>query len=239
MLLSTFFLIVYGSFCFGLAAHLSQARRIKDAVFPRPTCASCHEPISLLILVPILGYFCAHGHCTRCKNSLSKTPLFFEALGGLLGLALSFGSWTLAHNLPTLTALALLLLLSLDDWRSLHIYDSDLLLLVLVLFGDLLLTQTQAWFLHIIGMGTVALPLLLLRKVGKNSLGSGDVLLMAVMGFYLGPLDISYAFLLACLAALVYSLWLMAFRKATPTTSIPLIPFLALGCSAMLLGLCQ
>lgn len=156
-----------------------------------------------------------------------------------MSLALSFGSWTLAHNLPTLTALALLLLLSLDDWRSLHIYDSDLLLLVLVLFGDLLLTQTQAWFLHIIGMGTVALPLLLLRKVGKNSLGSGDVLLMAVMGFYLGPLDISYAFLLACLAALVYSLWLMAFRKATPTTSIPLIPFLALGCSAMLLGLCQ
>lgn len=135
-----------------------------------------------------------------------------------------------------LAIFAMLLLLSLDDWVTQTIRDSDLLLLALLFVIDVFTFGDFAWLDRFIGAFITSLPLYIIHRIRPDALGIGDVLFLVICGFYLGTFAICYAFLLACISALLYALLLLIIRKASRDTPIPLIPFLSFGVAAIILA---
>ncbi len=187
------------------------------------------QPLPACVFIPIVGYFWARRH-----QDLPILLPIMQLLFILLGVRLSLLATPL-HASLVLFLLATLLLLSLDDAATMTIYDGDLIILALVAALDTLLFGHLGFVLRLLGAVLVTLPLLLIYLYKRDALGSGDILLMAVMGFYLGPMAVAYAFLLSTSLALAWSLILLASKRATATTAIPLVPFLSLGCAVMML----
>ena len=195
----------------------------------RSCCMHCGTPIAPLYLVPVLGYFFSAGRCRHCGAPIPKALPLIELFSGIVCALLSLRAAPLLHLLLLCVVFALLLLLSLDDWQLHHIRDIDLLLLAALLFADSLLFGAHFWLDQLIGAGLIALPLLLIQRIYPQGLGSGDVIFMAITGFYFGSLAVTTVFLIGIFCALIYVLWLLTRKKASRGTALPLIPFLSTG----------
>lgn len=203
----------------------------------RSSCPHCGETISPLYLIPVLGYFLSSGHCRHCGAPIPKTLPLIELLGGLSGALVALSTDPFLHHLLLLAILSVLLLLSLDDYKQQEIHDSDLLIYAALILIDLLLfSGSFLWLDHLIGSVIVALPLFLITRIRPDSLGEGDVIFMAVSGFYLGTRAVCVAFLIGTLSALIIAGVLLLREKATRNTAIPLIPYLAFGVVSVMLS---
>lgn len=80
----------------------------------------------------------------------------------------------------------------------------------------------------ILGLIVVPLPYLVIVLIKDNSIGGGDIKLMATSGFFLGAADGIYASIIGLGLALCFNL----FRKGSRSRSFPLAPYLAAGCFA-------
>lgn len=229
------FCLVLGA-CLGSFIPCFAERRQKHlAQSGRSYCMNCHAPIAPLYLIPIIGYFLSKGHCRHCQAPIPKSLVLFEIFGALVGLLITSSPTQLLHPILQLVAIAFLLLLSLDDWHTQWIHDTDLLAYTCLLIADSICYDTISLPQRIIGSLLVSLPLYIIYRWKPQSLGSGDIIFMAISGFYLGPTGISYAFLIGILSSLGYSLWLIRYKNATVHTAIPLIPFLAIGVTFLII----
>lgn len=233
-MLSVFYFIVGA--CVGSFIPCFAERRYKHAFqTERSHCTNCQKTIAPLYLIPILGYFLSHGRCHFCQVPIPKSLPILEAAGALVGLILSFQASNPIHLLLQLLIVSLLLLMSFDDYYTQWIHDSDLLLYAVLILIDGTVFSSSFLIDRILGMGIIALPLLIIHYRFPLALGSGDILFMAASGFYLGIVDTTYAFFIGIVTALLYSVTLLIQGKATKETAIPLIPFLSIGVLSMTL----
>lgn len=213
----------------------AERRQLGLSQWGRSYCQICGKAIAIYDLIPIAGYFIAHGHCRHCSAPIPKRYPVFEACGGILGLMIGTATSSLVHSFLLFGAIAMLFLLSLDDAATQTISDSDLLIYALFLLADSFLYGDHIWLLHGIGALIIALPLFIITRIRPGALGSGDVVFMAITGFYLGAVDICYAFLIGILTALIYATYLLIFKQATSKTAFALIPFLSAGVGIIML----
>lgn len=195
----------------------------------RSYCMACRQTIAKRDLLPIIGYFLCGGRCRHCGTPIPKMLPVLEALSGSIAALLSLLAPPIVHALLLLAGYGILLLLSLDDWHSKTIHDSDLLLLFIILALDALLFGQQLWLSHIIGAVIVAAPLFIISHFWPHALGSGDAIFMAIVGFHLGIPAVTYAFCIGILTALGYAVTLITCKRASRSTALPLVPFLAMG----------
>lgn len=232
--MSFFYFII--SACFGsFISCFAERRRKNISQFERSHCMNCGAPIAPLFLAPILGYFFCHGRCTSCHTPIPKLLPCLEIFGGFIGIVLSYQTSNIIHLISQLLITSVLLLMSLDDYTMQWIHDSDLLIYSIFILFDTLTFNHLFWSERILGTCIVSLPLLLIHRRSPEALGSGDVIFIALSGFYLGMIDITYAFLIGIVAALIFSAWQILRHNATKESSIPLIPFLSLGVLSMMI----
>ena len=198
-------------------------------------CFNCGNNIEFPYLVPIFGYFLCRGRCNKCHAPISKSLPFFELLFATAALWIGATNSSILHAILICTICALLLLLSIDDWNTTHIRDSDLCVYSILIIVDIFFFRQFFWFEHCFGAIIVSLPLLFIMKLRSDALGSGDVLFMSCSGFYLGTRGIAYAFLLGIICALAYAIYLLLMKNASRYSTIPLIPFLAFGVAFIIL----
>lgn len=79
------------------------------------------------------------------------------------------------------------------------------------------------------GFFTVSLPLLLIALILKHGVGGGDIKLLAVCGFVLGPAGIVHATVTGSVFFFVYILWQRVIRKPVKKM-YAMAPFYAVGC---------
>lgn len=198
----------------------------------RSRCDSCGHVLGLRDLVPLFSFLLSRGKCRYCGAPIPLSCLAAEGLG-----ALAFGALTLRFG-PSpqlgmlLGAAALLLLLSLIDWKE-HILPDRLLLVLGVwrLFWAVLLGENWRETLPtmLLGALSVSLPLLVLslvmdRLLGKETMGGGDIKLLFVLGLYQSWLQMILLVFCACVLALLFA----ALGKSRGK-EIPFGPFLAMG----------
>lgn len=222
--------------CFGsFISCFAERRQNKISQIKRSHCINCGTAIAPIYLVPIVGYFFSRGHCQTCHIPIPKSLPCFEILGAFVGLLLSFQATYSIHPFSQLLIVSVLLLMSIDDYYTQWIHDSDLLLYSALILFDIITYNELFWSERLLGTCIVALPLLLIHWRFPEALGSGDILFMALSGFYLGVINITYAFFVGIVSALIYSTKLLLQHKATKDSAIPLIPFLSLGVLCMML----
>ena len=234
--MTTLFFFIFGA-CLGSFIPCFAERRQKNlSQIDRSRCLHCGQAIAPLYLVPILGYFFSSGHCRHCGAPIPKSLPFFETVVAILCALLSLSTAPALHTILLCSVFALLLLLSLDDWQLQQIHDSDLILYSVLLILDSVLYGAHFWLDQAIGAVIVALPLFIILRLFPQGLGSGDVLFMAISGFYLGTIAVTHAFLIGIFCALIYALYLIIIKKVRRDASLPLIPFLAAGVAVVALS---
>ena len=204
----------------------------------RSVCESCGRVLSVVELLPILSWLLQRGHCRHCGASVSARYIIVELIGaaGAAGVAWRWGlSWACAISLAATFGL---LLNALTDYESGDVFDAFALAMGLAGMsiriaggrGALLEGLLGA----LVGWGIFALIIF----ASRGGMGWGDACFMAGIGAVLGWKLTLLAFYLGIMAGGVGIVVLMLRGKVRwgRGDSIPLVPYLAVGCYLTLLA---
>ena len=237
--------LVVGSF---LNVCIHRLPRRESVVRPRSHCPQCAKPIASYDNIPLVSYLLLRGRCRHCRARISPLYFFVELASGLLALLLYsvFGLTVAFAKAATLGAA--LLVLTVTDWRERLLPDRvtfpgmalGLAFSLVVPVNDgagLFLTRLAgldgisvrldspldsllgalfgAGLLHLLGE-------VYFRLRGREGMGFGDVKMMAMVGFFLGP---KLALLTISLGSAVGAVLGLAFISASGKSSAYELPF--------------
>ncbi|MDO4963343.1 MAG: prepilin peptidase [bacterium] len=233
-----FFLLgtIFGSF-YNVVGY--RVPRGESLVYPSSHCTKCNHKLGPLELVPIFSYLFLGGKCLKCKTKISWFYPVFEFTSGVL-FALSFVVFGFTLEcLLSILFISMLLIIIISDYQTMIIPDS-----ILIIFSILFIVLK----IFIFGLNSIWISLFeallafvfmfLLKLLGdflfkRESMGGGDIKLLAVYGFVLGfPMSVVAVFLSAFIA-LPISLILL---KKNSSHEIPFGPFLAISAIIIMLS---
>lgn len=224
---------VLGAFL-GSALHCLAWRMVRGEKWSRgrSRCPACGHVLSALDLVPVFSWLALRGKCRHCGG---KIPARYVLSEGLLGLAFVLVLWRFGLTVHTPSVLILvccLFCLSLVDLEIQIIPDRFLLIPALVRLGELLLDGGLVCALIpalIFGGGLLALSLVMDKILKKDTMGGGDIKLMALLGLYFTIPECLLLLVIACVLGIVMAYILMKIRDDTP---FPFGPALSLAAFA-------
>lgn len=194
----------------------------------RSYCPNCQHTLSWRDLVPVVSFVLLKGRCRYCGAPISPRYPLVELAGGVLflGAYLRFG--LSAQAILFCAIFALLVVITGIDMAAQEIPDG--LNALLALCGVLLAAADDGHTLTaaLLGSVIISVPLGLIAFF-TGGIGGGDVKMMAAVGLCLGPALTVLAFFIGCISAAAVALGLLAAKKASRKSLMPLGPFLALG----------
>lgn len=211
----------------------------------RSSCPSCGHTLATKDLVPLFSWLFLKGKCRYCEKKVSARYPLTEALLALVYISLLW-KYGLSLNLAThLILCSCLFCLSLVDLETQIIPDRFLLIPAVVRIGQLLYenrSDIKAFFICLIPAlvlgGAVLLISLIMDKIlKKDTMGGGDIKLLAVLGLFLSkyPICVPEGLMLlfvACIVGIIIGSILMKVDSETP---FPFGPALAVGAWVTLL----
>lgn len=219
----------------------------ESIVKPCSYCPSCAKPIAWYDNIPVLSFILLAGHCRKCKHWISWRYPLVEIMSGFIW----SGSWYATHGTPlcwiSIIFLSLLLVGTLTDFETGLIPDPITLggtvvgLISSFFYPPLHQATTEASSLIessiglLVGGGMIYLTGLagnwifqreLMQKGLEQSMGGGDVKLMAMIGSFLGWQKALLIFFTAPFLGLPFALYQ---RLAKKEAIIPYGPFLSVA----------
>lgn len=226
-----FFIVgtIFGSFYNVVGYRVPKGQSL---IYPASHCTKCNHKLGVLELIPILSFLFLGGKCSKCKDKISWFYPLFEFISGVL-FALSYVVFGFSLEcLLSIVFISMLLIIIISDYQTMIIPDS-----ILIIFS-LMIIFIKYFMVGIDGVGISLLHalcsfifMLLLKLFGdfifkKESMGGGDIKLLAVFGLMFGfPMSIISVFLSAIIG-LPISLILL---KKNSSHEIPYGPFLAIA----------
>jgi len=208
----------------------------QSIVRPPSSCPRCGHPIRWHDNVPVLGWLLLLGRCRDCKAPISLRYPLVELVMAMLSLACLYlavlrgggvpGIWGLLalwfFPFAFVVLLVVLAFIDLDHWvlpHSLTVPGMVLGVVQAVLFGDF--PGIPAWWESLAAAAAGALPVVILMEVwvrwtGREGMGFGDAMLMAMAGAHLGLAAIPFLFLAASLQGILVSVPLVATSRWRP-----------------------
>jgi leader peptidase (prepilin peptidase)/N-methyltransferase len=206
--------------------------RRKSIAFPPSHCPRCKAPIRFYDNIPLLSYLLLRAKCRKCGQPISGRYPLVEGLTGVLFLllALKLGiSWQFLRGLIFTGLLVIISFIDLDfklipDAISMPGVAAGLLssLLVREFIPALIGAALGAAIIFLAGW----LWKLATRKAG---MGSGDIVLAAMMGAFLGWQQLLLAIFIGVVLGVIIGGGGALLKKRNLDRPIPFGPFLALG----------
>lgn len=204
----------------------------------RSRCPSCGHELGAAELIPVLSWLIQKGKCKWCGEKISiRYPLTEIGFSLITVLCLLRFDLTIVC-LRNYVFLCCLYLLTLTDLEDMTIPDGCHITAALawLVTAPFIYTQWKdalycvlAAFVY--GGGVLVISLWMDKRMGKDTLGGGDIKLIAVAALYLGLVGSLFCIVFSCLAGLlVHGL---AGRRSEP--EFPFGPWIALGTAVMLL----
>ena len=215
--------LVMGSFCNAWAFRMASGGSITKG---RSRCPKCGHELAAKDLVPLLSFLFLKGRCRYCREKIALRYPAAEIISGLYYLSVV---WAFGLSLAALRLLllgSLVLVMSLVDIDTMELPDS--LMIAAALASLIRLAENPAnWLSMLIGLAPalalLGLVLIMDRLLKKESMGGGDIKLLAVFGLHLGAASCVLVLIAASLLGLASSA-LVRRKKDTP---FPFGPFLA------------
>ena len=241
---------VVGSFLNVVIARVPKGQSI---VSPGSRCPRCGSAIAWFDNVPIVSWLLLRARCRRCGLSISARYPLVELLTGVLAVAVfqkQGPTWTGLGYFALAAALLALSYIDLDTWLLPHQITWPLLALGIVSPAwNRSLTFLEAGIGAAAGFAAFAAVALFGEKVLKReTMGWGDVWLLAAIGAWLGWPALLPVVLLSALQGAVVGTLLLATRRdpgpappvapaapspddewVPPKHAVPYGPFIALG----------
>lgn len=206
--------------------------RGESIVTPPSHCPNCNTRLGASELIPILSFLFQKGKCKHCQIKISPFYAIFELLTGIF-FTLAYLIYGLTPDLIIpLTFISMLVIIVVSDYNYMIISDSVLLTFGILLgFEILFVNGFDALLPSLVSAILAFFTMWAIKKFGdilfkKESMGGGDIKLMAIFGLVLGyPMTI-FSIFLGSLIGLPISLILL---KKNSEHIIPFGPFLAAG----------
>ena len=221
--------------CFGSFANvvIHRVPRGLSIVRPGSACPGCGHMIGWYENIPILSWIFLRGRCSGCHMPISVRYPMVELMVAIMSLAslflaLSTGDglqaspgeiaalWFFPFSLTFL--LVCIIFIDLEHWIIPHVLT--IIGIVLGIGRSLLLGDVVgvAWHESLIGAAAGALPIVLIievyfRLTGREGMGYGDVMLMAMAGAWFGYIALPFILLAASLQGLIGAIPMLASRN--------------------------
>lgn len=230
-LIITLFILgtIFGSFYNVVGYRIPKRMSI---LYPPSHCTKCNKQLRTFELIPIISYICLGGKCKKCKNRISFFYPIFEFLTGVaFSISYIIFGWSL-ECIYSIVFLSMLIILIISDYQTMIIPDSILIVFSLILASiKTFITGIESVGISFIHAGLSFLFMFFLKMLGdflfkKESMGGGDIKLLAVFGFVLGFPMATMSVFLSAFIALPISLILLKINKSH---EIPFGPFLAMS----------
>lgn len=230
-----FFGAIFGSF---LNVCIHRFPRDESILHPGSHCPQCSAKIRWFDNIPVLSYFVLRGKCRKCKSKITRRYVMVEIFSGVV-----WAACFKLFGLSAMTAVSLyyfmvLLGVTMTDIETGYIPDKFTLpSLAFGIAASAFLPEIHAqtdWIqglfrslLGVLAGGGILLGTGLLGNFlfKKESMGGGDIKLLAMMGAFLGAPKILLVFLFSPILAMPMALYV---RYIKHQETIPYGPFLAI-----------
>lgn len=227
--------VTLGSFynCVGL-----RLAHDESIAFPSSHCVKCNHKLKTIDLIPLFSFVFLKGKCRYCKEKISFRYPFFEFLTGII-FCLCFYKFGLSFEfLISIIFTSVLIIITVSDIETFIIPDSVLLIGgILILIIQIIVYKTFAFDKvvdAVICFGIMyGLKIIGNYLFNKESMGDGDIKLMALIGLVLGTKEAVLTLFAAAYLGLPYALYVMINKKNN--RELPFGPFLSLGAFLLLL----
>ena len=234
---------IFGT-CMGSFLNCAAWRSVHGESFlkGRSHCTSCGHELGFRDLVPVLSWVFSGGKCRYCGQKVSvRYPVTEIVFGIITLLCLSrFGLTVLC--LRNYIFLSMLFMLTLTDIDDMIIPDGCHIAAVIAWAAaePFLFDGWKGLISHIgagllFGAGLLGISLILDRMMGRDTLGGGDIKLIAVTGLYLGIIGTLFTLIISCIGGLVFSLISNAKDESGRGKAFPFGPWIAAAAAIMLL----
>lgn len=221
--------LIFGSFYNVVGLRLSKGESI---VFPPSHCMNCNHRLHFFDLIPLFSYLFLKGKCRYCSKHISiKYPLFELLTAFLFCLCyLKFG-----YSIETIISIILcsmLVIITVSDLDSYIIPDSVLIICSVLIFGLYFCVYKTIAFDNLVNGIASFIFMFLIKMLGnfilkRESMGDGDIKLMAVVGMVIGFKKAILSLFLASYLGLPYAIYIMV--KKNVNHELPFGPFLSLA----------
>ncbi len=220
---------IFGSFlgCMGYRI----PNKIKTT-YPSSFCSNCKKPLKWYMNIPVFSYIFLKGKCAYCGSKIGFIYFLCELLGLIL-FPLNYYLFKFDMNFFIATIIDCVLIVTIvSDFLFYYISDRVLIISGLLLIGvqyfytgptEMLYTLAGAGILFLVMLG---IKILGNSMFGRESLGDGDIKLMAVIALALGVFNSFIVLFFASIIALIFSLITI---KRNKEGIIPFGPFLLIG----------
>ena len=221
--------LVMGSALNCLALRLAAGKKWSGS--ERSECPHCRHVLTPMELIPLLSWLIQRGKCRHCGEKISpRYPITEAALAVLY--AACFLKYDLSVSLITpLLFVSCLFCLSLVDLDTQIIPDRFLLVPFIARLAELLITEGFPGLTAlvpglVIGGGVLVLSLIMDKVLNKDTMGGGDIKLMALIGCFLPLVQCMLMLIIACIIGIVMGSILLKVDSETP---FPFGPALSLA----------
>ncbi len=200
--------------------------------YPSSFCSNCKKPLKWYMNIPIISYIIQGGKCKYCGSKIGIIYFIAEGLGCILfGLNYMLFKFNIEFFISMILTCVLIVTI-VSDFEYYYISDrvlviSSILLLITYFcfldINDIIIKVISGVILFLFMFG---IKILGNNMFNKESLGDGDIKLMAVLGLSLGLLNSFVALFFAALIGLIFSLIMY---KKFKDGLIPFGPFLVMG----------
>jgi leader peptidase (prepilin peptidase) / N-methyltransferase len=210
---------VVGSF---LNVVIARVPKRQSIVSPRSRCPRCGSAIAWYDNIPLVSWILLRARCRNCGLRISTRYPLIELLMGVLAVAVfqrAGPTWTAVGYFSFIATLVALAYIDLDTWLLPHQITWPLLAVGL---ASPLWNRELTWMESFIGAGAgfalfAAIAILGEKVLKRETMGWGDVWLIAAIGAWLGwPALLPVVLLSAVQGAIVGTILLATRREPAP-----------------------
>ena len=219
----------------GSALNCLSARIVSDQKWSgnaRSACPVCGHTLAAKDLVPLFSWLFLKGKCRYCGARISVRYPLTEALLAVCYMSILWASGLTLHTLSLLVLCSCLFCLSLVDLDIQIIPHRFLIIPAIVRIAELLyeggFSALLAPVLTGLGLGgsVLILSLIMDKVLKKDTMGGGDIKLLALLGLYFTIPECFLMLILSCVLGIVIAVLLM---KKESDAAFPFGPALSLG----------
>ena len=220
--------IIIGSFLNVIIYRIPNSLSI---VSPRSFCPNCKYKIPFYRNIPLISFILQKGKCVSCQKKISLSYPVIEFLSGII-FVVGYNYTNYPESLFFIIIANLLLCIAVIDYKYFIIPYEISISMFLVLIPYIIINSNLKYNLYgmLFGVGyLLSIFILTWFFTKKQPIGFGDIILIMLLGLWLGPVKILLTIFIAAITGIIFWVILSLAKGYTKQKKLPFGTFLSLS----------
>ena len=220
--------IIIGSFLNVIIYRIPNSLSI---ISPRSFCPNCKYKIPFYRNIPLISFIIQKGKCKNCQNKISLSYPIIEFLSGII-FVVGCSYTNYPESLFFIIIANLLLCIAVIDYKYFIIPYEISISMFLVLIPYIIINSNLKYNLYgmLFGVGyLLSIFILTWFFTKKQPIGFGDIILIMLLGVWLGPMKILLTIFIAAITGIIFWVILSLAKGYTKQKKLPFGTFLSLS----------